>query len=207
MQKPENSTIINVCIIPPEDVARQCVQISQSLKSDNKMFVLDGKDAFAHMTVFMARFPESEIANVISATQKVLSDIKSFSCKHTGYFLTQGRYLEVSYHKSAEFLNLHELLIKGLKVYRINPGDPFEEGYFAPYTPEQQKNAKETGYDLAYNLYCPHVTLTRYKEGQVPDVFPAFNHARLSFQLSKVAVYKANDNGAVYEELAKFSVG
>jgi len=101
---------------------------------------------------------------------------------------------------------LHESLIDGLKDHRINPGNPFEEDYFTPYTAEQQKNAKETGYDLAYDLYRPHITLTRYKEGRVPEIFPGFASARLSFQLGKVCIYKADDNGAVYELLKEFPI-
>ena len=203
---PKDSVVINVCVIPSDEVGKQCVDISQPLKSDSTMFVLDGKGKFAHMTVYMARFANSEVANMVSAAEKALKGISIFSCEHTGYFMTAGRYLEVSYRKSKKFMGLHGLLIKTLKDYRINAGNPFEEGYFTPHTEEQQKNAKETGYDLAYNLYRPHITLTRYNEGQVPEIFPAFPPAKLSFQLSKVCVYKADDNGVVYESLGEFFV-
>lgn len=204
---PKDSVIINVCVIPEASVGGRCVELSQALKSDGTMFVLDGKSKFAHMTVFMARFANSKIPNALEATKKALSSVEGFLCEHTGYFMTAGRYLEASYRRSEEFLALHEALIANLKGYRINPDNPFEEGYFTPYTDEQRKNAKETGYDLAHNLYRPHVTLTRYEEGKVPETFPAFAPAKMSFQLSRVCVYKADDNGAVYEQLGEFTVG
>jgi 2'-5' RNA ligase len=159
------------------------------------------------MTVFMARFAESEIPNILDAVKKVLEHAKSFRCEQSGYFMTAGRYFEVSYRKSKEFMDLHESLISGLKDLRINPGKPFEEGYFTPYTKEQQKNAQETGYDLAHSLYRPHITLTRYSEGGVPTEMPLFPPTELSFKLSRVCVYKADDNGAVYEKLDEFIVG
>lgn len=203
---PKDSTIINVCVIPDADTSGKYVEISQALKSDGTMFMLDGVSKFAHMTVFMARFADNKIPDVVAAAGKTIGNFKSFFCEHTGYFMTAGRYLEASYRKSKEFMALHEALIDNLKEYRINPGDPFEEGYFTPYTQEQQNNAKETGYDLAYNLYRPHVSLTRYKEGGVPEIFPGFAPAKLSFQLSKVCIYKADDNGAVYEKIGEFSI-
>ncbi|MBI2013705.1 MAG: 2'-5' RNA ligase family protein [Candidatus Colwellbacteria bacterium] len=203
---PKDSTIINVCVIPSDEVGAECVKISQSLRSNGTAFILDGKSKFAHMTVFMARFANSKIPNILNATEKALKNTRSFLCEHTGYFMTSGRYLEVSYRRSEQFMALHEGLINSLKNYRINPGQPFEEGYFTPYTKEQRKNAEETGYDLAYNLYRPHITLTRYKEGQVPEVFPAFPQVKLSFNLNRVCVYKADDNGAVYERLAEFVI-
>lgn len=203
---PKNSTIINVCIIPNNTAGDTCIELSQSLKSHNTAFVLDGKNKFAHMTVFMARFENSEIDNVLSAVKESLKNFNGFLCEQTGYFLTAGRYLEVSYFKSKEFIDLHELLIKNLKNYRINPGEPFEEGYFTPYTSEQQKNTRETGYDLAHDLYRPHITLTRYKENTAPKNIPDFPPNNLSFQLNKICIYEANDNGAVNKKLAEFII-
>ena len=204
--KPQNSTIINVCVIPSVEAGNKCVQLSQLLKSDGTMFVLDGKSKFAHMTVFMFRVKDSKIESVIEAVDKILENQKSFLCNQAspGFFMTKGRYYEVSYQKTPEFVALHENLVKALSPIRINPGNPFEEGYFTPYTEEQQKNAKETGYDLALNLFRPHVTLTRYFEGKVPETEPDLPVANLSFQLGKVCVFKADDNGAVYEKLAEF---
>lgn len=168
------------------------------------MFVLDGMNKFAHMTVYMARFANSEIPHVVQSTRQAISNTNTFLCEHTGYSMTLGRYIEASYRKSAEFIALHELFISSLSRYRLNPGKPFEEGYFTPYTEEQQRNAKDTGYDLAYELYRPHITLTRYHEGQLPETFPGFAPAKLSFMLHKVCVYKADDNGAIYERLEEF---
>lgn len=206
MNKPENSTLLNVCIFPDERVSASCVAISQSFKNDDTMFVLGG-NLFAHMTVYMARFPDENIAQVVAGVESVLGSTETFRCEHAGYFMTAGRYLEASYRKTDAFMSLHTALIQSVAGLRINPGQPYEEGYFTPYTLEQQKNARETGYDLAGNLYRPHVTLTRYREGAVPKVFPAIPAANLSFDLSKVCVYKADDNGAVYELVHEFYVG
>lgn len=203
MDKPENSTLLNVCIIPNERVSAAFATMSQSLKSDHTMFTL-GEGLFAHMTVYMARFANNNVQYVVNAVGKALESASSFHCEHTGYFMTEGRYLEASYRKSSAFMQFHELMITHNKDLRINPGRPFNEGYFAPYTEQQQQNAQETGYDLARNLYRPHVTLTRYAEGDVPEVFPALPAANLSFDIEKVCVYKADDNGAVYELVHEF---
>lgn len=206
MNKPENSSLLNVCVFPDERVNAECVQISQSFESESTMFVLGG-NLFAHMTVYMARFANEDVDEVVSGIEAALQNAQSFRCEHTGYFMTDGRYLEASYRKSEQFMALHESIIGAVAEKRINPGEPFEEGYFTPYTFEQEKNAKETGYDLARNLYRPHVTLTRYKEGGVPDVFPALPAVNLSFSLGKICVYKADDNGAVFELVRELHIG
>jgi|SRR5581483_833290 2'-5' RNA ligase len=204
-QKPKKSTIINICIIPNEAVAVRCVLLSQSLASGSTLFALDGS-RFAHMTVFMARFANESIQKVVDNVEAALKPVSTFRCQHAGYFLTEGRYLEISYRRSPELIRLHESIINHVSRFRINPGDPYEEGYFTPYTEEQQQNARETGYDLARNLFRPHITLTRYREGGVPSAFPALPETMLSFELSRVCVYKADDNGAVYERMHEFHV-
>jgi 2'-5' RNA ligase len=208
MENPsEDSVLLNICILPEEASGNECVALSQQLQSEHVRFVLDGVNKFAHMTVYMTRFPLESLHKVLEATEKALSNSESVACKHVGYFMTEGGYLEVSFRKTKEFLALQDLLITALKDFRLHPGKPFEEKYFAPYTSAQQKNAQETGYDLAGELYRPHITLTRYKEGEVPETFPAFVAANLSFQAKKICVFKADENGAVFELLKEFSIG
>lgn len=207
MQKnpPENSALINVCIIPPEQVGNQCVALAQLLKAGT-MSALDGKTRFPHMTVCMVRVDKDSVASIIEAVDQALKSQKSFLCKHVGCYQSPGRYFEISYGKSPEFMVLHELLLETLKGYRLNPGNPYQESYFGPYDHEQQDNARETGYDLAHGRYRPHVTLLRWQEGQVPASPPELPKLDLSFQLSTICVYLADENGAVYEELARFSI-
>lgn len=202
----KESVIINVCIIPNDEVEAKCIELSQSLKSNNTMFVLDGKTKFAHMTLYMARFANSEVQNIIDSTKQSLKELKSFMCDHAGYFMTPGRYFEASYRRTDQLRNLHERLVEALKDYRLNPGRPFEEGYFTPYTDEQRKNAEETGYDLAYELFRPHITLTRYYEGKMLKQNPEIPPVDLSFPLQKICIYKADNNGAAYEQLAELNL-
>jgi len=208
MNRPENSVLVNVHVTPSDEVARQCVAISQSLKSDGTMFVLDGVTKFPHMTVFMFRVANDHdrLREILEAVKQALKGVESFPCEHTGYFMTEGRYFEASYERTQPFMALHERLIDALQEFRLNPGRPYVEGYFTPYTDEQRENAERTGYDLAHNLFRPHITLTRYHEGRVPAEYPPTPDADLSFMLQNVCVYKADDNGAVYEKLAEFKI-
>jgi len=205
MKKPDNSSILNVCLIPSEGVSKLCEQASQSLKSKDTMFVLgDGK--FAHMTVFMARFANQDIEKVAKLVDEAVAEFKTFDCTHKGFFITDGRYYEVSYAKSEPLMKLQQTLIDKISSLRINPGRPFEESYFAPYNEQQQQNAAQTGYDLAGDLYRPHVTLTRYNEGCTPKEITMPDDMDLSFKASKICLYLADDNGAVYEKIAGYNL-
>lgn len=201
----KNTVLLNVCILPPELVAKQCIAISNTFNENDVRFML-GDRLFPHTTVYMARFEESRIDEVKSRLKSLVSNLNSVKLTHTGYYLTEGDYIEVSYQRTSELLEFHSEIIAALKDYRAHPGDAETESYFGPYNAAQKKNAQETGYDLAYDLYRPHITLTRYKEGRVPYEFPAFPAATLSFDIPKIALYKADENGAVYEEIATLEI-
>jgi 2'-5' RNA ligase len=192
--------LLNVCIIPTDSVAQQCVEISQSFKEEDVRFKL-GSGLFPHSTVYMAQFDESRLGEVNAAFVAMIPKLQPVALSHSGYYLTEGGYIEVSYQRTPELQQFHSSVIEALKDFRAEPGNPKVESYFGPYNQQQRKNAKETGYDLAYDLYRPHITLTRYKEGIVPVEFPAFPQASLSFTLPKIALYKADENGAIYEEI------
>lgn len=74
MDKPENSTLLNVCVLPDERVSAECVRISQSFESENTMFVL-GSGLFPHMTVYMARFANDDIEKVVTATEDAFKQV------------------------------------------------------------------------------------------------------------------------------------
>lgn len=196
-----NSSLLNICILPSVDTARTCVELSQSLGTEKTQFVLDGRSRFPHMTSYMARFPESEIQNVIYAVEKIVTETNGFVCEHAGFFITSGGYLEISYIKTAELLALQSAVIGAIRKYRSNPGKEIEESYYSSNAEEKRKNVRDTGYDLVGTLYRPHISLTRYQEGKIPEAIPTFPVANLTFKSKRIGIYRADDNGAVYEEL------
>lgn len=206
MQKPAHSTLINICIIPSEPVGQACIELSKTFDDATTTFVL-GSGKFAHMTLYMARFADESIAEIVAEVAATLQAAKPFNCQQSGYFLTSGNYVEVSYRKTSELMALHQALMSNVAGYRINPGNPYLENYFAPYTTDQRSNAEKTGYDLAGDLYRPHISLTRYKEGMAPAEMPTLPARNLSFETTKIAIYKADDNGSIYELIQEFYVG
>lgn len=160
----DNTQLLNVCMPPSNTVVRQCIEISRSFDDDVVRFKL-GNGLFPHATVYMARFSEDMLETVKARFEELARNLSPALSQHSGYYETPGQYVEVSYQRTPELLNLHEQIVQNLKEYRHKPGSPDYESFWGVYDEKQQHYAKETGYDLAYDLYRPHITLTRYKEG------------------------------------------
>ncbi len=91
--------LLNVCVLPPADVAQRCEELSRSLAPDDTVLTLGG-GRFAHLTLFMARFPEASRRDAVDAVAACLDDLPGVHCEATGYFRTAGRDLEVSYART-----------------------------------------------------------------------------------------------------------
>lgn len=200
-----NTVLLNIALIPSDEISAEVQILSRELSSQGALFEVDGQSRFAHLTVYMARFDSDRVDEVRRRLLDCIPDLPAMSMRHTGYFFTEGRYYEVSYDRSAELVNLHEKVIDQIQLVRHSPGHPVIEGYFGSYREKQQVNAQETGYDLARDLYRPHITITRFET--IPD--PAeLSRARkdLSFTAHRVGLFVADDQGAAKRLVQTFDL-
>jgi hypothetical protein len=199
------TTLLNVAILPPDPASAEAASLSDQLHRRGGLFRIDGLRRFAHLTVYMARFATSDVGPVLEKTATLLAAQRPFPVRHTGYHLTAGDYYEVSYERSAALMSLHETVVDGLRGLRFSPGAPVVEEYFGPYSPEQRRNAETTGYDLAHDLYRPHVTITRFA-GR-PEIALPTAATDLSFPATTIGLFTADPLGAVTKNLATWRAG
>lgn len=147
------------------------------------------------MTLYMARFRCSELDRVRRAFQELDGSLRQHAVQHTGYFLTADGYYEISYARTATLLAAQEIVTKSVGAFRFSPGRPVREAYFGRYSRQQRLNAREWGYDLAGQLYRPHVTLTRFPGGAVRETLPVAA-GDLSFIAARIGLFEADRLGA-----------
>jgi hypothetical protein len=188
--------LLNLAIIPPDPVASVAHDLSSQALPKGGIFCLDGVTRFAHMTLYMARFHQHQVTTLIAESNRLVYRIRRQFIQHVGYFVTAGRYYEVSYARTPDLLAMHEVVAHLLAPFRYSPGRPHREKYFGAYSKEQQVNAREWGYDLVGSLYRPHITITRFSEStnKGPKLPKASNS--LSFMASQIGLFEADDLGA-----------
>jgi hypothetical protein len=200
-----DTVLLNVAIIPSAEVSAAAVMLSQALHTSGGIFQLDGVNRFAHLTLYMSRFARSELVAAKAALSAVSGSLNSIRLTQNGYFVTSGGYYEISYLRSPSLLNAHDKVTRTLRTLRFSPGHPPVENYFGIYSRMQQENARKTGYDLAGDLYRPHITLTRFDD--VPDVnmLPTAK-GDLSFMATRIGLFQADSMGAARKLIAEFDL-
>jgi len=198
------TTLLNVSALPPERIGKVIDAMSRDLFRRGAVFELDGVRRRPHMTIFMARFPTEAAIGARQALAGLARSLNGTFARHSGYFLTKGNYYEVSYRRTDDLMALHHTVMGALSPLRFSPGTPVTEDYFAPYDAEQQKNARKWGYDLADDLYRPHITVTRF------DAHPSFELPRppcdLSFPIGRIGIFESDNLGATKRMLDSFTV-
>lgn len=203
---PSETLLLNLAIIPPGPVASIALDLSSQALSKGGIFCLDGATRFAHMTLYMARFHRHQVATVIAESARLLHGVSQQFMRHTGYFVTAGRYYEISYARTPDLMTMHEMVAYSLAPFRYSPGRPHREGYFGAYSEEQQVNAREWGYDLVGSMYRPHITITRFPEfaNKRPELPKASNG--LSFTASQIGIFEADELGAARRLITAFEL-
>lgn len=190
-----STQLLNVAIIPPHNVIAAAVELSSEARSIGGSFQIDNISRFAHLTLYMARIERSQLTAVRGAVQELATSLQQHVIKHTGYFVTPGSYYEISYARTPELLAVHTAITESVAPFRFSPGDPVVETYFGKYSHSQALNAKEWGYDLAGELYRPHITLTHFPEQLRRDELPT-SRADLSFTATQIGLFEADHMGA-----------
>lgn len=201
-----DTALLNVAIIPSADVSAAAVMLSEELQTSGGIFHLDGINRLAHLTLYMARFARCDLVGAQAALSAVSGGLSSIRLTQTGYFVTPGGYYEISYLRSPPLLDTHDKVTRALRALRFSPGHPPVENYFGVYSSGQQESARETGYDLAGDLYRPHITLTRFGDVPDPNVLPRAK-GDLSFTATKIGLFQADSMGAARRLIAEFDLG
>lgn len=188
--------LLNIAIIPSDYVALAALDLSRQTLSQDGLFCLDDITRFSHITLYMARFQKDQVNNIIAESKSLVSGFRQQFLKQVGYFVTAGDYYEISYERAPGLLEMHEATTQRLAPFRCNPRNPHREEYFGAYSNEQRINAIKWGYDLAGNLYRPHITITRFPEGfsRLRELPKAPNS--LSFTATKIGLFEADNLGA-----------
>jgi hypothetical protein len=165
----DSSELLNVSLLAPQGVVSEIAHLS---RMSDGLFVVDNATRWAHMTLYMARFPTQHRSNVLSRLRKILRAFRSVKLNQLGYRVTNGGYYEVSYEKGRDLGDLQHAISQSLLSFRYSPLHPVVEDYFSFDSPAQSGNAALTGYDLDGAQYRPHITITRLSTGSLTDAYP-----------------------------------
>lgn len=203
------TVLLNVSLLPSVEVIQRVIGLSAELETIGE-FILDHATRLPHLTLYMARLERARVDKAVEAVETLLDSTSPLELTCTGALVTDGQYVELSYVRTSELVDLQHAVVDRMVPMRYVPEDyaSYYETYFGPYSDEQRENVRTSGYDLMGDLFRPHITLTRLRQNAVASqTLEALRPEAFSCRCDTVAILEADDLGAGRQLLQQHELG
>lgn len=168
--------------------------LSKQLKNKGGLFVLDGKDFFPHITLYMLELPLDNLQKVREFLRKFVSETNSFPITAIKYRNGEGGYIDVDFERNENVVNLQRKIIELINPLRqglIRPKDMERMGSLSDL---EQNNLKQYGFRSVGEGYVPHLTFSKLEKSDV-SVLGSLSKFDFSFSVEKIAIYYLGEFG------------
>jgi hypothetical protein len=188
------SKAFSIVIYPPAEISKKAINISKKLKKKKASFVLDGKNYFPHITLYMAEFPLKNIIKARKLLKQFAIKTKQFEMKPLKCRQSKGGYIDIEYRKSKQIKELHRNVIKLLNPLREGLLKESDKEWISKSSKIQQKNIKLFGYSDVGSEFFPHLTFTKLEKFNKSAIL-GINKSDFSFKVDKIGFAYLGDYG------------
>jgi 2'-5' RNA ligase len=188
------SKSFNIVIYPPTDIAAKAIKISKTFKKKGSSFVLDGKNYFPHITIYMTEFPLKNIPVIKKLLKEFVLGLKSFQITASGYRQNKDGYIDVSYKKTKSIKELQKKLITLLNPLREGRLRSKDKEKMKEYRRSHQKKIKLYGYRSVGAEFYPHLTFTKLEQFN-ESALPKIKEGSFSFKVNKIGLFYLGEYG------------
>lgn len=199
----EPKSALNIVLFPDKIVSNKSKLYSARISSKfDAEFILD-RAHLPHITLYQGLYPDRNIADLISALTKLPAWNKDFEIVMDGFSVSHDTFLFWNALRSKKLHDLHESV--------VNAANGFREGNIAPNTIKmmegltvaEQEMVKKTGSILNFEMFNPHITISRLKNAS--DSQQALEYLGGSewatFKPESIHIAKLGDHGTVSESI------
>ena len=184
----------NIAIYPPTEISKKAIGVSKKLKNKKGLFVLDGKNYFPHITLYMTEFPLKNMTKVRKLLKQFAAKTKPFEISSSKYRQNIDGYIDVDYKRSKNISELQKKIIKLLNPLREDQMRDKDKARISEMTKAEQKNLKLYGYRRVGDKFFPHLTFSKLEKFD-KSALSNINKSNFSFKVDKIGFFYLGDYG------------
>jgi len=127
----------DVVLIPPREVCKKAIALSERLKARGTYFTLDGKTYFPHLSLYMLELSDAVLPSALMELGKIATHFSPFDLIARDYHFENG-YIDVEYVKSSKLSSLQDEIVEKLNPYRSGLREKDRERLLTAEGPEQE---------------------------------------------------------------------
>ena len=195
----------NVAIYPPAEISKRVIAISKKLKNKNGLFVLDGKNYFPHITLYMTEFPLKNMVKIKKLLKQFAVKTKPFEISSSKYRQNTDGYIDVDYKKSKNINEFQKKIIKLLNPLREGQMREKDKARISEMTKAEQKNLKLYGYRSVGDKFFPHLTFSKLEKFDKSALLN-IDKSNFSFKVNKIGFFYLGDYGTCHKLIEIFDL-
>ena len=201
----KKSKSFNIVIYPPKEVSEQAISFSKRLKKKGSLLVLDGKNHFPHVTLYMTEFPLKSVAKVIKLLKQVAAETKPFQLGHLKYRQNKDGYVDVGYRRSKNVNKFQRKIIGLLNPLRDGLVRDKDRMRINQMSATEQKNIRRYGYRSVGARYFPHMTFTKLEKFH-RSVLSQIEKMDFSFTATQIGFFHSGEHGTCCKVIEIFDL-
>lgn len=195
----------DIVILPSDELANRAVAMSADLQKFNSLFQLSPTGPFPHASLYMTQLKVDDLEKAKEILASIAANTSLLDLTATRYDQAEG-YIDADYAR-IDLLNQLQMTV----VEAINPiRDGLRENDKARLlttTGKVRENLEKYGYRGVGELFRPHMTFTRFADGQAIDTSVLPRPSEFSGQFIKLGLFEMGDNGTCIRKIADFNLG
>jgi 2'-5' RNA ligase len=201
----QKSKPFNIVIVPPKEISRSAIKLSRKFKGLKSLFVLNQKNKFPHLSLYMLELPLKNISKVKKILEEIAKRAKPFKMESLKYRHEKHGFLDIYYRRPAELKKFQTEIVEAINPLRRGMMRKKDLARLLDLNKNEQKNLKKYGFRSVGSEYHPHLTLTRLKRYD-KTVISGLKPPKFSFEVKRIGLFYLGDNGTCRQPVKRFDL-
>ena len=192
----------DIVILPCLELSNRAIALSRQLQRFGALYVLEDGKCYPHASLYMTQLRSDSLERSIQLLAEIAANSFAINLTATTYHQAEG-YIDAEYKRDSDIEGLQRKVISIINPIRDGIREKDKVRMFST-TGLARENLEKYGYRGVGELFSPHLSLTRFKDGQdiATDGLPPY--ADLSGQFTKLGLFEMGDNGTCVRKIAEF---
>lgn len=199
-----HSTLCNIVILPDSDLAKKVTTVSQHLEELGTRFTLKDGAYYPHVSLYMTQLKLDDISKIKEVLSNIAAKSSTFQLSSQGY--TQaGAFIDVGFERTDALANLQMTVVNAINPLRDGMRDK-DRVRMLSATGKARENLEKYGYLSVGELFCPHVTLTRFVDDKAINIAGLPEPCEISGMFIKLGLFEMGDNGTCIKKIVEWDL-
>ncbi len=195
----------DIVILPTDGLAQRAVNLSERLAQHDTLYTLKDGLCYPHASLYMTQLKVEDLDKVKAMLADIASVTPPPSLITTRYDQAEG-YIDADYTRIDLIDRLQMTVVEAINPIRDGMREK-DKARMLTTTGKVRENLEKYGYRGVGELFRPHMSFTRFADGEPIDTTALPNPAEFSGMFVKLGLFEMGDNGTCVRKLAEFNFG